>query len=82
VYSLYKVVKKEKRVGLLGKGKRTANSIGEISEAAIIARFLQLGYVVLNRMVGTSAMTSSSKTMMESSGASSVNLPGLMKVER
>jgi PD-(D/E)XK endonuclease len=39
--------KKEKQVGLLGKGKRTTNSIGEISEAAIIARFLQLGYVVL-----------------------------------
>jgi PD-(D/E)XK endonuclease len=38
---------KEKQVGLLGKGKRTTNSIGEISEAAIIARFLQLGYVVL-----------------------------------
>jgi PD-(D/E)XK nuclease superfamily protein len=34
-------------VGLLGKGKRNANSIGEISEAAIIARFLLLGYVVL-----------------------------------
>ncbi len=34
-------------MGFLGKGKRTTNSIGEISEAAIIARFLQLGYVVL-----------------------------------
>lgn len=34
-------------MGLLGKGKRTTNSIGEISEAAIIARFLQLGYIVL-----------------------------------
>ena len=34
-------------MGLLGKGKRSANSIGEISEAGIIARFLQLGYVVL-----------------------------------
>lgn len=32
---------------LLGKGKRTTNSIGDISEAAIITRFLQLGYVVL-----------------------------------
>jgi len=34
-------------VGLLGKGKRDTNSIGEISESAIITRFLQLGYVVL-----------------------------------
>jgi hypothetical protein len=34
-------------VGLLGKGKRNANSIGDISESAIITRFLQLGYVVL-----------------------------------
>ena len=34
-------------MGLLGKGKRTTNSIGDISEAAIITRFLQLGYVVL-----------------------------------
>src|SRR6266699_2395720 len=37
----------EKQVGLLGKGKRDTNSIGDISESAIIARFLQLGYVVL-----------------------------------
>lgn len=34
-------------MGLLGKGKRSTNSIGDISEAAIITRFLQLGYVVL-----------------------------------
>ncbi len=34
-------------MGLLGNSKRTTNSIGDISEAAIIARFLQLGYVVL-----------------------------------
>lgn len=34
-------------MGLLGKGKRDTNRVGEISEAAIIARFLQLGYVVL-----------------------------------
>ena len=39
--------KKVKHVGPLGKGKRTTNSIGEITESAIIARFLQLGYVVL-----------------------------------
>ena len=32
---------------LLGKGNRNTNSIGDISEAAIITRFLQLGYVVL-----------------------------------
>ena len=32
---------------LLGKGKRDTNRVGEISEAAIIARFLQLGYTVL-----------------------------------
>ena len=32
---------------LLGKGKRDTNTIGDISEATIIARFLQLGYVVL-----------------------------------
>src|SRR5258708_1010032 len=35
-------------MGLLGKGKRDTNSIGDISEAAIITRFLQLGYVVLS----------------------------------
>ncbi len=34
-------------MGLLGKGKRDTNRAGEISEAAIITRFLQLGYVVL-----------------------------------
>ena len=34
-------------MGLVGKGKRDTNAIGDISEAAIIARFLQLGYVVL-----------------------------------
>lgn len=32
---------------LPGNAKRTTNSIGDISEAAIIARFLQLGYIVL-----------------------------------
>ena len=32
---------------LIGKGKRDTNSIGDISESAIITRFLQLGYVVL-----------------------------------
>ena len=41
---------KEMQVGLLGRGKRDTNSIGEITEAAIIARFLQLGYVVLTRL--------------------------------
>src|SRR5260370_23904182 len=34
-------------MGLFGKGKRDTNSIGDISEAAIITRFVQLGYVVL-----------------------------------
>jgi hypothetical protein len=34
-------------VGLLGKGRRDTNSIGDISESAIVTRFLQLGYVVL-----------------------------------
>jgi PD-(D/E)XK nuclease superfamily protein len=34
-------------MGLLGKGKHDTNRVGEISEAAIIARFLRLGYVVL-----------------------------------
>ena len=32
---------------LLGKEKRDTNRVGEISEAVIISRFLQLGYVVL-----------------------------------
>ncbi len=32
---------------LLGKGKRDTNAIGDISESAIVTRFLQLGYVVL-----------------------------------
>jgi PD-(D/E)XK endonuclease len=34
-------------MGLLGRGKRDTNWIGDISESAIITRFLQLGYVVL-----------------------------------
>jgi hypothetical protein len=34
-------------MGLLGRGKRHTKMIGEISEAAILTRFLQLGYVVL-----------------------------------
>lgn len=34
-------------MGLLGKGKLDTNAIGDISESAIITRFLQLGYVVL-----------------------------------
>src|SRR5215472_3340358 len=34
-------------MGLLGKGKHDTNSIGDISESAIITRFLQLGYIVL-----------------------------------
>lgn len=34
-------------MGLLGRGKRDTNWVGEISEAAIITRFLQLGYIVL-----------------------------------
>jgi hypothetical protein len=34
-------------MGLLGRGKRHTKMIGEISEAAIITRFLQLGYAVL-----------------------------------
>lgn len=34
-------------MGLLGRDKRDTNRIGDISESAIITRFLQLGYVVL-----------------------------------
>lgn len=34
-------------MALLGKGKRDTNIVGEISESAIVTRFLQLGYVVL-----------------------------------
>ena len=34
-------------MGLLGKGKRDTNAIGDMSEVAIIMRFLQPGYVVL-----------------------------------
>ena len=34
-------------MGLLGRDKRDTKGIGEISEAAIITRFLQLGYIVL-----------------------------------
>jgi hypothetical protein len=37
---------------LLGKGKRDTNTIGDISESAIVARFLQLGYVVLTPFGG------------------------------
>src|SRR6185312_10236365 len=38
---------REMHMGLLGKGRRDSNRKGEISESAIITRFLQLGYVVL-----------------------------------
>ncbi len=38
---------------LPGKEKRDTNRIGEISEAAIITRFLQLGYVVLTPYGGS-----------------------------
>lgn len=34
-------------MGLFGGVKRDTNRVGEISESAIITRFLQLGYVVL-----------------------------------
>ena len=34
-------------IDVIGKGKRDTNAIGDMSEATIIARFLQLGYVVL-----------------------------------
>lgn len=34
-------------MGLLGKGKLDTKRIGDISESAIITRFLQLGYTVL-----------------------------------
>src|SRR5437870_7878048 len=37
----------EEQMGLLGGVRRDTNRIGEISESAIITRFLQLGYVVL-----------------------------------
>ena len=43
-------------MGLPGKGKHTTNSIGDISEAAIIARFLQLGYGVLTPYGGKPAI--------------------------
>jgi len=38
---------REMHMGLLGKGRHDSNRKGEISESAIITRFLQLGYVVL-----------------------------------
>ena len=37
----------EKQVGLIGKGRHDSNEKGQISESAIITRFLQHGYVVL-----------------------------------
>lgn len=37
----------KKQVGLIGKGRRDSNEKGQISESAIITRFLQHGYVVL-----------------------------------
>jgi hypothetical protein len=40
-------------MGLLGKGKRDTNSIGDITESAIVTRFLQLGYVVLTPYGGS-----------------------------
>jgi len=43
-------------VKLLGKGKLDTNSIGDISESAIITRLLQMGYVVLTPYGGTSVM--------------------------
>ena len=39
-------------MGLLGKARRDTNAIGDISESAIVTRFLQLGYVVLTPFGG------------------------------
>ncbi len=39
-------------MGLFGKARRDTNAIGDISESAIVARFLQLGYVVLTPFGG------------------------------
>jgi PD-(D/E)XK nuclease superfamily protein len=64
-------------MGLLGNSKnskRTTNSIGDISEAAIIARFLQLGYVVLTVYGGNQRYDLSSRMPKANSGACSVNL--------
>jgi hypothetical protein len=40
-------------MGLLGKGKHDSNNKGQISEAAITARLLQTGYIVLIPYGGT-----------------------------
>src|SRR5438132_5025347 len=40
-------------MGLLGKGRPDSNKKGQISEAAIAARLLQAGYVVLTPYGGT-----------------------------
>jgi len=40
-------------VGLLGKGRQDSNTKGQISEAAITARLLQAGYIVLIPYGGT-----------------------------
>ena len=42
-----RVLVKGGNMRLPGKVKRDTNTIGEISEAAIITKFLQLGYIVL-----------------------------------
>jgi hypothetical protein len=48
------IIKKEKRMGLLGKGWHVStNRKGQISESAIMTRFLQCGYVVLNPYGGS-----------------------------
>jgi hypothetical protein len=40
-------------MGLLGKGRHDSNKKGQISEAAITARLLQAGYIVLTPYGGT-----------------------------
>jgi hypothetical protein len=46
-YGYFRYYTRRRLMEVIGRGKHDTNRIGEISEAAIIVRFLQLGYTVL-----------------------------------
>ena len=66
----------------IGRDKRDTNRIGEVSEAAIITRFLQLGYVILTPYGGNQRYDVVIEDITDSSGAFSAKQPELMKVDQ
>lgn len=67
-------------MGLLGRDKCHIKMIGEISEAAITTRFLQLGYIVLMPYGGSQRYDLVMKTLRVNSGGCNAKLVTSMKV--